>query len=86
MAVELKLYSILLWASGTASYKIFWEKIERVIKKMNLIDLKSELETLGFPVQYQAFAQGHAPELPYILFYEDDSEQFFADNSIIMTV
>lgn len=48
---------------------------------MNLMEFKSKLETLGFPVQYQSFASGHAPELPYIIFYEDDSDNFFADNS-----
>ena len=48
---------------------------------MNLMEFKSELETLGLPIQYQAFATGHAPELPYIIFYEDDSDNFFADNS-----
>lgn len=48
---------------------------------MNLMEFKSKLETLGLPVQYQAFVAGHVPELPYILFYEDDSDNFFADNS-----
>lgn len=48
---------------------------------MNLMELKAKLETLGLPVQYQSFATGHVPELPYIIFYEDDSDNFFADNS-----
>lgn len=48
---------------------------------MNLMEFKSELEQLEIPIQYRAFQVGHAPELPYILFYEDDSDNIFADNS-----
>ena len=48
---------------------------------MNLMEFKAELEKLEIPIQYRAFASGHAPELPYILFYEDDSDNIFADNS-----
>ena len=47
---------------------------------MNLMEFKAELEKLGIPVQYRAFQVGQAPELPYILFYEDDSDNVFADN------
>ena len=47
---------------------------------MNLMEFKSELEQLEIPIQYRAFQVGHAPELPYILFYEDDSDNVFADN------
>jgi len=45
------------------------------------MEFKSKLETLGLPIQYQSFVAGHVPELPYIIFYEDDSDNFFADNS-----
>ena len=48
---------------------------------MNLMEFKSELEKLGIPIQYQAFASGHAPSLPYLIFYENDSDNIFADNS-----
>ena len=44
------------------------------------MELKAKLETLGLPIQYQSFASGHVPELPYLIFYEDDSDNFFADN------
>ena len=47
---------------------------------MNLMEFKAELEKLGIPVQYQAFASGHAPSLPYLIFYENDSDNVFADN------
>ena len=47
---------------------------------MNLMEFKAELEKLEIPIQYRSFSVGHAPELPYILFYEDDSDNVFADN------
>lgn len=48
---------------------------------MNLMEFKSELEKLDIPIQYRAFSVGQAPELPYIIFYENDSDNVFADNS-----
>ena len=47
---------------------------------MNLMEFKSELEKLGIPVQYRAFQVGQAPQLPYLIFYENDSDNIFADN------
>ena len=47
---------------------------------MNLMEFKAELEKLEIPIQYRSFSVGHAPSLPYILFYEDDSDNVFADN------
>ena len=47
---------------------------------MNLMEFKAELEKLEIPIQYRSFSVGHAPELPYILFYENDSDNIFADN------
>lgn len=44
------------------------------------MEFKGELEKLGVPIQYRAFQVGNAPELPYILFFEDDSDNFMADN------
>ena len=48
---------------------------------MNLMEFKAELEQLDIPIQYRAFESGQAPELPYIIFYENDSDNIFADNS-----
>ena len=45
------------------------------------MEFKSELEKLGIPVQYRAFQVGQAPQLPYLIFYENDSDNIFADNS-----
>ena len=47
---------------------------------MNIMEFKAELEKLDIPIQYRAFAVGHAPELPYLIFYENDSDNIFADN------
>ena len=48
---------------------------------MNLMEFKAELEQLDIPIQYRAFSVGQAPELPYLIFYENDSDNVFADNS-----
>ena len=47
---------------------------------MNLMEFKAELEQLEIPIQYRSFQVGHAPELPYLIFYENDSDNIFADN------
>ena len=47
---------------------------------MNLMEFKAELEKLDIPIQYRSFSVGHAPSLPYLIFYENDSDNIFADN------
>ena len=47
---------------------------------MNLMEFKAELEKLEIPIQYRAFESGQAPKLPYLIFYENDSDNIFADN------
>ena len=47
---------------------------------MNIMEFKAELEKLEIPIQYRSFSVGHAPELPYLIFYENDSDNVFADN------
>ena len=47
---------------------------------MNLMEFRLELEKLDMPIQYQSFSVGQAPDLPYLIFYEDDSDNLFADN------
>ena len=47
---------------------------------MNLMEFKAELEQLEIPIQYRSFQVGHAPSLPYLIFYENDSDNVFADN------
>lgn len=44
------------------------------------MEFKAELEKLEIPIQYRAFQVGHAPSLPYLIFYENDSDNVFADN------
>ena len=44
------------------------------------MEFKAELEKLEIPIQYRAFSVGQAPQLPYIIFYENDSDNVFADN------
>ena len=45
------------------------------------MEFKAELEQLEIPIQYRAFESGQAPQLPYLIFYENDSDNIFADNS-----
>lgn len=50
---------------------------------MKLVDFRSELKKVGVPVQYRAFKEGEAPELPYIIFYLDDTTgSLEADNKL----
>lgn len=47
---------------------------------MNYADLRTSLLVLGIPVAYRMFPVGDAPELPYIIFYKEGSDDFYADN------
>lgn len=47
---------------------------------MNYADLRTKLLVLGIPVAYRMFPVGDVPELPYILFYKEGSDYFYADN------
>lgn len=48
---------------------------------MTFAELREQLETLGYPVQYRTFAEGEAPQLPYIIFYVVDNDgAISADN------
>ena len=49
---------------------------------MTLAELRNILEETGLIVQYRQFSEGQAPELPYLIFYvEDSSLSFKADNT-----
>ena len=47
---------------------------------MNLEDLSNELETIGVPVTYRQFEKDHAPDPPFIIFYDGEKIGFSADN------
>lgn len=49
---------------------------------MNNEELKALLETTGLKVAYRAFDEKQAPPLPYICFYETDTDNFFADGKV----
>ena len=49
---------------------------------MTLPELKTLLMTLGLPVAYLQWAVGQVPELPYILYYSDEDNNFFADDLV----
>ena len=34
---------------------------------------------MGYPVGYRVFAEGEVPEAPFIVYYEDETDNFAAD-------
>ena len=49
---------------------------------MRLEDLKTLLESTGLPVAYRAFPVGQAPDLPFICYLVEYSNNFDADNRV----
>lgn len=47
---------------------------------MTLKQLGNELKSIGVPVAMHSFARGKAPDLPFIIFYQERSDNFRADN------
>ena len=47
---------------------------------MTLEQLKTQLDTLNIPVAYMAFAEAQEP--PFLVYYEESSENFFADGTV----
>ena len=46
---------------------------------MTLQEIYKGLEGLGYPVAYRAFAEGEVPDPPYIVYYEQGTDNFSAD-------
>lgn len=46
----------------------------------SLMEIKNLLDTLGYPVAYRSFKTAQAP--PFIVYYEDHSENFYADSGV----
>lgn len=51
---------------------------------MNVKSLNTLLKTLGYPVAYRVFQTPQT--LPYIVFFMDDTDNEFADNSVYKQV
>ena len=49
---------------------------------MKLENLKTMLESTGLPVAYRAFPVGQAPDLPFICYLVEYSNNFDADNRV----
>lgn len=49
---------------------------------MTLEELKTLLESTGLPVAYRAFPVGKAPDLPFICYLVEYSNNFDADNRV----
>lgn len=49
---------------------------------MTLPELKELLKDLGLPVAYLQWVVGQVPKLPYILYYSDEDNNFFADDVV----
>ena len=46
---------------------------------MTLQEMYKGLEGLGYPIAYRAFAEGEVPDPPYIVYYEQGTDNFSAD-------
>lgn len=53
---------------------------------MTLQALVVLLETTGMPVTYHHWEVGEVPPLPYLIYYEDSSDPFYADNRVYQQV
>lgn len=49
---------------------------------MTLQEVKTLLETTGLPVVYYAFPPGEVPELPFLVYFEDQTNPFAADGAV----
>ena len=49
---------------------------------MNKERVVAMLDRIGLPYAYHHFAEGEAPELPYIIYYYPDTDNFGADNTV----
>ena len=48
---------------------------------MTIQELRITLETLELPIAYHAFPEGETTPLPFIVYFEEDENNFKADNS-----
>ena len=53
---------------------------------MTLEELNSLLNQTGLPVTYRQWAEGQVPELPYIVYYADNTNNYFADNQVYQKI
>ena len=47
---------------------------------MTIIELEEHLQGLNLPLAYRQWGKGEEPNLPYLLFYRDQSDDFYADD------
>ncbi|EFV01867.1 hypothetical protein HMP0721_1261 [Pseudoramibacter alactolyticus ATCC 23263] len=47
---------------------------------MTTQQIASMIDSIGLPNAYYSYPVGEAPDVPYILFYYPNSQDFFADN------
>ena len=47
---------------------------------MTFEEIKSMIDEMDFPSAYWSFPEKEAPELPYLIYYYPNSENFFADD------
>lgn len=53
---------------------------------MTLKQLKQILDTTGYPVAYKMFSKQTTPSLPFIVYFETNSDNFKADNRVYQKV
>ncbi|MGL6197820.1 MAG: hypothetical protein ACRC3H_02690 [Lachnospiraceae bacterium] len=53
---------------------------------MTLSEIYSGLSGLGLPLTYRRYAEGEAPDLPYLVYYTPGSNNFSADGKVYLKV
>ena len=59
-----------------------WKKNGGNVTRIAHEKLKEELDTLGYPVKYRVFSEGEVPKAPFIIYYEDETDNFSADGIV----
>lgn len=53
---------------------------------MKLSEFENVLKSSGLPVAYWSFPEGEAPDMPYICYFEKDTNNFFADGTTYQVI
>ena len=53
---------------------------------MTYKEIAEIIESIGFPFVYYQFPQGNVPQLPYVIYYYPNSENFGADDHVYQNI
>lgn len=61
-------------------------KSRREVKIRNITEFYDKLKNLGYPVAYRCFAEGDVPNAPFIVYYENGTNNFSADGIVYQNI